>query len=143
MLNEEKVILMTHMASYENGEGKENVKIGNYFRSDYIAVQVLKSAICGTIAYGIGFGLYALYNMEILLQDFFNSRLIIFSPDLKELLIGSGKFLKDKHYCKVNIQSRFLQLMQYPLAKDSFRRQVCTACLEQDAQDRWRGIFHT
>lgn len=84
MLNEEKVILMTHMASYENGEGKENVKIGNYFRSDYIAVQVLKSAICGTIAYGIGFGLYALYNLEILLQDLYKMDLIAFA---KKVLI--------------------------------------------------------
>lgn len=84
MLNEEKVILMTHMASYENGEGKENVKIGNYFRSDYIAVQVLKSAICGTIAYGIGFGLYALYNLEILLQDLYKMDLIAFA---KKILI--------------------------------------------------------
>ena len=30
MLNEERIILMTQMASYEQGEGKENVKIGNY-----------------------------------------------------------------------------------------------------------------
>ena len=29
MLNEERIILMTQMASYEQGEGKENVKIGN------------------------------------------------------------------------------------------------------------------
>lgn len=56
MLNEEKVILMTHMASYESGEGRKNVKIGNYFRSDYIAVQVLKSVVCGTIAYGMEIG---------------------------------------------------------------------------------------
>ena len=45
MLNEERIILMTRMAAYEEGEGKKNVKIGNYFRSDYIAVQVLKAVI--------------------------------------------------------------------------------------------------
>ncbi len=43
MLNEEKVILMTQMASYEENEGKKNMAIGRYFRSDYIAIQVLKS----------------------------------------------------------------------------------------------------
>ena len=37
MLNEEKVILMTQMASYEENEGKKNMAIGRYFRSDYIA----------------------------------------------------------------------------------------------------------
>ena len=41
MLNEEKVILMTQMASYEENEGKKNMAIGRYFRSDYIAIQVL------------------------------------------------------------------------------------------------------
>ena len=43
MLNEERIILMTHMASYEEHEGKKNVAIGNYFRGDYIGFQVLKS----------------------------------------------------------------------------------------------------
>ena len=53
MLNEEKVILMTQMASYEENEGKKNMAIGRYFRSDYIAIQVLKSILCATIAYGV------------------------------------------------------------------------------------------
>ena len=37
MLSEERIILMTRMASYEQGEGRDNVKVGNYFRSDYIS----------------------------------------------------------------------------------------------------------
>lgn len=82
MLNEERVILMTQMASYENGEGRENVKIGNYFRSDYIAVQVLKSIICGTIAYALGFGLYVMYNLETLLQDLYKMDLIAFAKNI-------------------------------------------------------------
>ena len=51
MLNEERIILMTQMASYEANEGKKNVAIGSYFRSDYIGWQVLKSIISATIAY--------------------------------------------------------------------------------------------
>ena len=58
MLNEEKVILMTQMASYEENEGKKNMAIGRYFRSDYIAIQVLKSILCATIAYGVCFALF-------------------------------------------------------------------------------------
>ena len=53
MLNEEKIILMTQMASYEENEGKKNMAIGRYFRSDYIAIQVLKSVLCATIAYAV------------------------------------------------------------------------------------------
>ena len=37
MLNEERIILMTKMASYEANEGRRNVAIGRYFRSDYVA----------------------------------------------------------------------------------------------------------
>lgn len=42
MLNEERIILMTKLASYESGEGKKNAAIGGYFRSDYIGMQVVK-----------------------------------------------------------------------------------------------------
>ena len=81
MLNEERVILMTRMASYECGEGKKNVKIGNYFRSDYIAVQVLKSVVCATIAYAVVFALYIFYDFEIFMQDLYKIDLIAFAKN--------------------------------------------------------------
>ena len=65
MLNEEKVILMTKLASYEETEGKQNEKIVNYFRGDYLTVEVLKSLLYGTIAFVLGFGLYILYDFEL------------------------------------------------------------------------------
>lgn len=82
MLNEERVILMTRMASYECGEGKKNVKIGNYFRSDYIAVQVLSSVICATIAYGVLFALYVFYNFEVFMQDLYKIDLVAFAENV-------------------------------------------------------------
>ena len=87
MLNEEKVILMTRMASYECGEGKKNVKIGNYFRSDYIAVQILGSVICATIAYGVVFALYIFYDFEVFMQDLYKIDLVAFA---KNVLIYYG-----------------------------------------------------
>ncbi|MGN0168540.1 MAG: hypothetical protein ACI4AB_10885 [Acetatifactor sp.] len=87
MLNEERIILMAHMASYEAGEGKKNVKIGNYFRSDYIAVQVLKSIVCGTIAYAIVFALYIFYDFETFMQNLYKMDLISFA---KSILIYYG-----------------------------------------------------
>ena len=45
MLNEERVILMTKLASYEANDGRRNVAIGSYFRSDYIGWQVLKLSL--------------------------------------------------------------------------------------------------
>lgn len=79
MLNEERVILMTHMASYEDGEGKQNVKIGNYFRSDYIAVQVLKSVISSTIVFVMVFAMYVFYDLEVFMQDIYKIDLIAFA----------------------------------------------------------------
>lgn len=81
MLNEERIILMTRMASYEQGEGRENVKIGNYFRSDYIAVQVLKSIACSSIAFIIMFGIYLLCHYEELLENLYEMDLIGFVKD--------------------------------------------------------------
>ncbi len=90
MLNEERVILMTRMASYEAGEGKENVKIGNYFRSDYIAIQVLKSIVCGVLAFVILFGLYILYHFEEFMQDLYKlDDLIAFAQDVMFYFIGT------------------------------------------------------
>ena len=94
MLNEERVILMARMASYEKGEGRKNVKLGNYFRSDYIAIQILKSVVCSTIAFAIVFGLYVLYNLDELMQELYSMDLIGFVKnvitDYGIVVIGYG-----------------------------------------------------
>lgn len=82
MLNEERVVLMTRMASYEKGEGKKCVKIGNFFRSDYLSVQVLEAVICGTIAFMIVFGLYVLYDFEVFMQDLYKIDLLALGKDV-------------------------------------------------------------
>lgn len=82
MLNEEKVILMTQMASYEENEGKKNMAIGRYFRSDYIAIQVLKSILCATIAYGVCFALFVFYDFENFMQDIYKMDLIGFGKNV-------------------------------------------------------------
>ncbi len=82
MLNEERIILMARMASYEKGEGRENVKIGNYFRSDYIAAQVLKSVICAVIAFLLIFALYIVYNFEPLMENLYEMDLMAFARDV-------------------------------------------------------------
>lgn len=82
MLNEEKVILMTQMASYEENEGKKNMAIGRYFRSDYIAIQVLRSILCATIAYGVCFALFVFYDFENFMQDIYKMDLIGFGKNV-------------------------------------------------------------
>ena len=79
MLSEERIILMTKMASYECNEGKKNMAIGKYFRSDYIAIQIMKSFVYGTIAFFIIFGLYILYDFETFMQDLYKMDLLAFA----------------------------------------------------------------
>ena len=79
MLNEERIILMTKMASYEANEGRRNVAIGRYFRSDYIGWHVLKSIISATIAFVVVFGMYIYYDFEVFMMDIYKLDLIEFA----------------------------------------------------------------
>lgn len=82
MVNEDKVILMTRLASYESGEGKKDISILNYYRGDYIGFQVLKSVISATIAFFAVFGVYFFYNFETLMQDIYNMDLLAFGKNI-------------------------------------------------------------
>ncbi len=64
MINEERVILMTKLAFFEQNKGKNNETVGQYFRDDYISMQVIRSAISVTLAFLVIFGMYILYNFE-------------------------------------------------------------------------------
>lgn len=79
MLNEERIILMTKMAVYEEHEGKKNVAIGKYFRGDYISLQVIKSVISATIAFGILFALFISYDFEVFMLDIYKMDLMAFA----------------------------------------------------------------
>ena len=79
MLNEERIKLMTKMACYEANEGKKNVAIGNYFRGDYIGLQVIKSILSATIAFVILFAMFIFYDFEIFMTDIYKMDLFQFS----------------------------------------------------------------
>lgn len=78
MLSEERIRLMTKMASYEEGEGKEYMPIKQYYRKDYVTFGMLKSFITSSIAFGILFMCWILYEMENITE-------ILASRDLAEL----------------------------------------------------------
>lgn len=82
MLNEERIKLMTKMACYEANEGKKNVAIGNYFRGDYIGLQVIKSVISATIAYVILFAMFILYDFEDFMANIYKIDLFGFAKSV-------------------------------------------------------------
>ncbi len=81
MLNNEKIRLMTRMASFDEVEGKKDIAINGYFRGDYICFQVVKSAIYGTVGFAVVMAMYMLYNLETFLSDFYKMDLMAFAKD--------------------------------------------------------------
>jgi len=78
MLNEEKVVLMTRLAAYEQNKGRENLKINKYFRSDYLLLQMLKTVLYTTFSFVLLLGLYLLYNLESITENLYQMDLIAF-----------------------------------------------------------------
>lgn len=113
MINEEKVILMTRLASYEANEGKKDILVLNYFRSDYIGFQLLKSVIAATISFLALFAVYVFYNFEELMQE-------VYKMDLFEF----GKSIVMVYLCMVGsygIISYVLYAARYSMAKKSLK----------------------
>lgn len=113
MINEEKVILMTRLASYEANEGKSDISIANYFKSDYIGLQILKSVIAATISFFALFGIYIFYNFEELLQG-------VYKMDL----LGFGKSVIILYLCTVGaygVISYVISAIKYNKAKKNLR----------------------
>lgn len=89
MLNEERVVLMTKMASYEAHEGKRCLAIGSYFRNDYIGWQVLKSIISATIAFVVVFAMYIFYDFEIFMTEIYKMDLLEFAKSVLFYYLGT------------------------------------------------------
>ena len=77
MLSQERIKLMTKMAAYKENEGKKYMSIGSYFRSDYMGMQVIRSVICGTLAFFLLAGLYVYYHFETMMQDIYKMDLLL------------------------------------------------------------------
>jgi hypothetical protein len=69
---------MTRLQSYEDNEGKGNVAIANYFRSDYLGYQILKSVICATLAMIAITAGYIMYNFEGFMKQIYQVDLMVY-----------------------------------------------------------------
>ncbi len=63
---------MTKMAAFRQGEGSKSIAINQYFRSDYVGYQVLKSVIAATVAFCILVLTYVLLHLEDLMREVYN-----------------------------------------------------------------------
>ena len=85
MVNLDRVKHQCQIAFYEQNEEKRNRTIGKYYRSDYIGKEIIKSIFTGTIAYFVIVVLWAMANMEAVLDSV--NDLSIFSTAIIVLLI--------------------------------------------------------
>ena len=69
MLDAKKIHLMTELARYENEIGKENLKINQHYRSDYIGIGLLKNLLLVSVGYILVWGLIVAYNLDFLLDN--------------------------------------------------------------------------
>jgi len=77
MLDKRKVELMTQLAFYEQTEGKEDFKISEYYRKDYISLHMICSVLWVTIGYVCVVGLFVLVKMEDILNNVSNSLILM------------------------------------------------------------------
>ncbi len=69
MVNEERLRHMIKMAAFDANEGKKCKPMIQYARHDYVSLQLLRGFVAGTLAFGMIFGLWALYSMDRLMQE--------------------------------------------------------------------------
>lgn len=72
MVNMRKVRLMTKLAIYEKTEGKEDIKLGKYFRRDYVRLKVLHNLVAITVGYLLVLVMIIAYRMEYLIKEAVN-----------------------------------------------------------------------
>lgn len=81
MLNNDRIRLMTRLAVYEQGEGREYMPVSRYYRKDYVALKMIKAFLYATIAFCILFLLNLLYHAE----DFLST---LYQMDYQKYAVG-------------------------------------------------------
>lgn len=69
MLDNRKIRIMAKLALYEKKEGKEDIKLSKYYRTDYVRLQVLKTVVSVTFAYLLILAIIAIYKSEYLIAN--------------------------------------------------------------------------
>lgn len=85
MLNQERVCEMTRLAMFDKKEGENCKPMIQYFRSDYVEKEMLKSLLSGTMAFGMVFVMWLLYGVEELITH-------LNLTELQRLVVEFGEY---------------------------------------------------
>lgn len=114
MINEEKVKIMTKLAMYEKIEGKKNLPISRYYRTDYVGLALIKNFFLVTIGYGLILMAVAVYFSDYLMNSIHKMNLI----NTGIYILGGYVIL----FVVYTIVTYILYSVKYYLAKKSVRK---------------------
>ncbi len=69
MLNNRKIRIMTKLATYEEKEGKEDIALSKYYKTDYVRLNILKTIMSATLGYLLLLIMIAVYKSEYLIEN--------------------------------------------------------------------------
>lgn len=69
MLNNRRIRIMTKLTTYEQKEGKEDIHLSKYYKSDYVRLQILKTILASTMGYLLLLVIIAIYKAEFLIEN--------------------------------------------------------------------------
>lgn len=72
MLNIRKTRLMTKLAIYESKEGKQDIHLSKYYKTDYVRLQILKTIMSVTFGYLLLLLTVVIYKSEYLIEQAVN-----------------------------------------------------------------------
>lgn len=81
MVREENVKLMSQIAIYEKHDGKTEIPMHCFYKSDYVRLNALKAVVYASIVFVLIAGLTVLYRLDDILKN-------IFKYDYKKLIMG-------------------------------------------------------
>ncbi len=76
MINEERVKQLYKIATYEQNEEKQNRKVGQYYKSDYVGRQMIGSIFTGTLAFGCFAILWMMSSWEDVMESLNNLEIV-------------------------------------------------------------------
>ena len=79
MIDEQKIILMTKLATYEEKKGRKMRKYNEVYCSDYVLIHLLVTVLAVTIAFGVVFGLYVFNDFEAFMQSVYKMDVISYA----------------------------------------------------------------
>ncbi|MCR5272874.1 MAG: hypothetical protein K6E13_07825 [Lachnospiraceae bacterium] len=88
MVNEDKIKAMTKLAVYDQRESRKCAPMVEYFRSDYIGKELLKSFVMGTIAYMLLTAVWLLNNADELIANLYRLDFMELGLDILQKYVG-------------------------------------------------------